>query len=515
MRVTAEQEVTVYAVLDAQFSSDAYLGLPVDAVGTDYLVLAYPTGSSFGGRESQFEVVATEDSTTVTITPSIDAAGHLAGVPFDVLLDEGQTYRLAAGSFVGFTGLTGTEVVADKPVSLLSGHPTAFVPVQTGFGDHIVEQLPSTDTWGRQFVTVPLATRIGGDTFRLLASVDNTTLQINGATVATLNRGEVHEQIIEGAAEVTADQPILVAQFSNGSTFDGVSADPMMMLITPHEQFRSEYTISTPNTGFTAHFVNLVVASDDVATIILDGTPIAAALFSPIGTSGFSSAQVAITSGQHRLVSSAPFGTFVYGFGDFDSYGYPGGTSLAPIALATTIDATPNVATALVGNTHVITTTITDTGGNPVVGVRVDFDVTGVNDAHGFVLSGATGQVVFSYAGSNAGSDSIEVSVGPLTDTVTVDWIVAAPTITITSPTSGSDAVVGSTVLVTGQALPGPTQGKIVAVIVDGVSVDALDAAGNFFTTLPIVLGGNTFEFTAIDQFGEEVSTTLFTPRSC
>jgi hypothetical protein len=35
--------------------------------------------------------------------------------------------------------------------------------------DHLVEQLPPVNQWGRQFVTMPLATRSGGDTFRILA----------------------------------------------------------------------------------------------------------------------------------------------------------------------------------------------------------------------------------------------------------------------------------------------------------------------------------------------------------
>ena len=60
---------------------------------------------------------------------------------------------------------------------------------------------------------IPLATRHNGDTFRFLASTDATHVSINGAPVATLNRGQFYQQIINGPSQITSDQPILVAQY--------------------------------------------------------------------------------------------------------------------------------------------------------------------------------------------------------------------------------------------------------------------------------------------------------------
>jgi YD repeat-containing protein len=91
----------------------------------------------------------------------------------------------------------------------------------------------------------------------------------------------------------------------------------------------------------------------------------------------------------------------------------------------------------------------------------------------------------------------------------TATWIGAAPEIAISSPADASQFDEGATVLVTGQALPGPSQGAIVAVTVDGVAVDALDAAGNFFATVAVNLGQKTLEFTAVDQFGQSALATL------
>lgn len=62
-----------------------------------------------------------------------------------------------------------------------------------------------------------------------------------------------------------------------------------------------------------------------MSSLLLDGTPINAALFSPVGTSGFSGGQVSINLGSHTISGNVPFGIYVYGFGSYDSYGYPGG----------------------------------------------------------------------------------------------------------------------------------------------------------------------------------------------
>jgi hypothetical protein len=269
------------------------------------------------------------------VTPSIavqlSSNVNEAGVPYSLTLDAGETYELKSSDPTG--DLSGSFVEADKPIAVFSGHECANVPDgNTGACDYLVEQMPPIQTWGRQFVTVPLATRLGGDTFHFLAAEENTVLSINGEEVATLRSGEVRDQLIIGPAQVTANHPILVAQYSNGSSFDGVISDPFMMLIPPFEQFATSYTVTTPATGFRANFINVVAPTSSVGSIVFDGAAIAVSEFVPIGISGFSGAQLSVALGSHTLKGARPFGAFVYGFDEYDSYGYPGGLDLAPVA---------------------------------------------------------------------------------------------------------------------------------------------------------------------------------------
>ena len=229
IHVTALEEVTVYGLNRVTFTTDAYVGLPRDILGTEHLVMSYGGAPGWG---TQIGVVAAEEGTTVvTITPRSVVNSHPAGQPFTVSLKQGEAYQLSAVSQA--EDLTGSLVMSDKPVALFGGNRCTFVPASAAACDHIVEQMPPVVTWGRRFLSMPLATRLLGDTFRFVASENGTTVAVNGTTVATLNRGQFHERIITSPAEITASAPILVAQYSNGSTFDGVTSDPFMMLVPP------------------------------------------------------------------------------------------------------------------------------------------------------------------------------------------------------------------------------------------------------------------------------------------
>ncbi|MGZ5246634.1 MAG: IgGFc-binding protein, partial [Flavitalea sp.] len=141
VHITAQQEVTVYGLNYAPFTTDAYLGLPTDVLGTEYIVLTYS-----GQNRSQLGVVATENATTVTITPSVSAGGRPAGVPFNIVMNQGQTYEL------GFaTDLTGTIITSTKPIGVMGSNACANIPPNAAFCDHIVEMIPPVTTWGRKF----------------------------------------------------------------------------------------------------------------------------------------------------------------------------------------------------------------------------------------------------------------------------------------------------------------------------------------------------------------------------
>lgn len=323
IRVVTDQEVTVYGLSQYPASTDAFLTLPVNVLGLEYVNMSYQgLGSSY---PSQMLVTGVYDDTEVTITPTAASTGRAAGEPFSLILNAGDSYLLQAGS----GDLTGTTVSASSPVSVMGAVKCAQVPAGIVACDHIIEMLPPVTTWGQSFVTIPLATRRRGEVFRVLASEDNTQVMVNGDPVATLQRGQHHELLLTDPSEITADAPVLLAQYSPGQGFDGVISDPFMMLIPPSEQFLNSYDFITltQSVGFRNSFVNVIAPTSALDSMLLDNTPVDTTLFEPVGQTGFSSAQIELEPGSHNIRSLESFGIYVYGFGSYDSYGYPGGMS--------------------------------------------------------------------------------------------------------------------------------------------------------------------------------------------
>lgn len=524
IHLTSTAAVTVQVLQDGVFSSDGFLALPVDALGTEHLVVAQQDGCPSICKQSEFTILAVEDGTNVTITPTIRAgifqSERQAGVPYTISLDQGQSYRLVGGgldiSINQFRSLTGTEVISDKPIFMLGGNPETRVP--HGFApaaDYIMEQVTPLENWGTRFVATPLESR-AASTLKVVAAQDGTNVSLNGSLIATLDRGEWIDRVITDAVEITADQPIYLAQLahSQDSSNPPTDGDPFMMQLPPVEQFRDAYTVTVPDSRFDPNFLSVVAPDNAIGTITLDGVPISPADFISVGTSGYSYASVPAGPGDYRLESNIPFGVAVYGFERYGSYGYTGGTQLTPSGLVSSLSISPAIATLLPNNTHTVTSLVTDDAGNGLEDVLVEFIVSGAHDQRAFVRTDATGAASFSYDGLFFGSDTIIAAVGARQVEAIANWIGGDPSIVVSAPVDGSEVLADSNTLVTGRALPGPTNARIVDVIVTGAglqptSVDSIDASGNFFTLIDIKAGANNLTFTAVDEFGQIAGDTL------
>lgn len=447
-----------------------------------------------------------------------------------VTLNQGETYLLrdlAGGSRNGPSDLTGSIITSTKPVAVFGGNRATFIPSQYFAADHLVEQLPPTNTWGREFVTMPLVTgSTRGDLFRFLAQADNTQLTVNGTVVATLKRGQFYEQNLVGPGHILSSKPILVAQYAYSQNYyrtdpggnPNFQGDPLMMIVPPFEQFLANYTVSTPVVSsilaaqrFDRNFLNIVAPAEAVGLIEVNGAAVAANKFVAIGTSGFFGAQVPIALGTYQLAGPLPFGAFVYGFGSFDSYGYVGGQALSPVATVSSVVLTPATANPQIGNSLNLTARVADVSGTPLQGIRVDFEVAGVNPQQGFGFSDSDGLAQFSYIGARDGRDIVTASVGQLLDDSIIDWRTgaAAPQVFVAAPLNGSSVAAGTTLVATGLAIADFPLATLDLVTVNGVPLTSVDAAGNFFVQLFVGPGENEFEFSAIDSNGNTGSQVI------
>ncbi len=377
--IVADDDITLYGSTVRPMSADAFLGLPDDILTRRYIVLAYPNGYSAPNGQgpqgydmpSEFAVIATEDGTELRITPSAELNGVLNKKTFNVNLNRGQVY-FAQAELDGPQDVSGTEVLATKPIAVFAGNKRTSIPTAVGnYRDYLVEQMPPLETWGMQAIVTPHFPITPQSNYtavvRVLAAFDGTTWSVNGSPRSPLQAAvSVEIPLIDKPMLISASGPIMVAQYEHsvgsggGGGFD--LGDPFMMLIPPPEQYDTAYAFQCINhSELPRHYVNVVIPSSAEGSLMLDGNPVTAK-FNGIPNTTFRYAQIAMTPGSHYIRADSAFGLYVYGFGPANSYGYPGGMLFR--TLVTDFQA-PEIAPALGCNRLdglVYDSRITDTG---------------------------------------------------------------------------------------------------------------------------------------------------------
>ncbi len=357
IQITSSEPITLYGLNRTTETTDGFLALPHDALGTNYVILSAKGRIGAGQYGSQFTVLATEDNTQVTIIPSVSTGSRTAWQPYNINLNQRQVYQLMDTSSTQ-EDLSGTIITSDKPVAVFASHRCAYVPVTYEACDYLLEQMPPVDTWGLEFAVARLAGRATGDTIRIITFTDNTIVQINGVPEFILNKYQVAEKIMTLPSYIKSNAPILVAQYANGSQFDGLSGDPSMILITPVEQFITNSRLVIPWPSYASNYVSIITTLSGVGNIQLDSINIPSYYYSQISTSNYYYARLTISAAPHTLTSSIPFSAYLYGFSNFESYGYQAGCGTIKFTptLTPTITMTPTIT-----ETFTITQTITPT----------------------------------------------------------------------------------------------------------------------------------------------------------
>ena len=322
VRASSDNEFVAYLINREDATSDAALALPVDTMNTEYIINA-PTPTSW---ESDFAVVAAFDTTEVTITPTAQlSTGQAAEVPFTVTLNRGEGVQFRSELIGGAGDLSGTIIESNRPIGMINGLDCVNIGGQ-GFCDHVFEVAQPVQTWGTEVLVANLPLRDGGSIYRIVASQDETVVSQDGGVLTTLNRGQYYTTpALPGSHQFSADKPIFVTQWMTGQPSGG-TGDPAFGNVIPFAQFLPAYTFSTVGGDqFAQNFVTIIAEDSDVGTLTLDGVPVLATEFTPIGGTGYSSAVLPLESGAHTTASTGVHGITVEGYDSFDSYLYPGG----------------------------------------------------------------------------------------------------------------------------------------------------------------------------------------------
>jgi hypothetical protein len=360
------------------FSNDASLLLPSHVVGDDYLVMTRE--QSFDSLRGYLTVVGINDeptfvSVTVTAPTQEGLIGELpalsAGESIDVVLEPYEVLSLQTSA--PGADLTGSRVIADRPVVVFGGSEAANVPntnhcinieERTGEGvceydgltvcstnydcndallnvccaDHLEQQLFPINTWGKSYVATKSFDRgLENDYWRVLAAYDNTKIETDPpqADIPTLNAGEWFEFGSRDHFEILSDKPISVGQFLAGEHAPGPNVrggyepgdaqigDPAFILAIPSDQFRQDFVFLAPN-KYARDYASIIAPVG--AEVFFDDRLVES--WEPVGAGAWQVARFLIGDGVHLLLSDLPVGVLVYGYDSYVSYGYPGGLNL-------------------------------------------------------------------------------------------------------------------------------------------------------------------------------------------
>lgn len=224
--------------------------------------------------------------------------------------------------------LTGTRIRASAPISVVSGHDCAFIPFDRWACDHLEEALFPVQSWGKRvFSPRPFTVNQEPHLLRILSAEGENTIEVSGMAPFTLGPGEFREFQLSDDRLISAEKPILVAQFFVGQGIVGGKGDPGMSLVPPVEQWRSSYAFHRP-ANFELGYVSVVARAD--AEILIDGEPITR--FEE-HASGYRTARVHVGPGFHeaRSKDGSRFALLLYGYAEYTSYFLPAGLDVESI----------------------------------------------------------------------------------------------------------------------------------------------------------------------------------------
>ena len=389
LRVTADNPVTVAVLADRGTASEGYVAIPDELCGFEYVAVSETSIS-----EGTFVTVAAlENDTRVRLTPTaLTRNGDPPGLPIDVTLDRGEVYQLISAPRVDLLDdddLSGTRVVADRPVAVHSGATCLQLPIGSNIScGPLLEQLPHVDALGQKYV-LPLFAEEERTLMRAVPVCAPTGLQADdfvGPLNAVVEGDSGTSFLTYAPGPVSATQRVLLAHLGTNVSrrpptgLDGPVGDPTMSILVPENQMDTLFRFVVPaltgrvdgNIGFPwVHFVT-VTRPDLTTGAMLNGTPLTF-----IGHV----ADTMVLPGVYVLESDGPVSVTPNGRSVSDAYAWVAGLVTKPFELIA--DTVRGVA-CFAGFDTVIT--VRNPGGEAIWINRIDY----LNDIQGRHLAEST-----------------------------------------------------------------------------------------------------------------------------
>lgn len=295
LNLTSTTPVTAYFEVASLGNPDIFTLKGKNSLGNRFIIPSqfsynnstqFPAGSS--DKLNSFVIVATSNNTQVTITPSADIVGHTAGSTFTVTLNAGQTYSATATSNLGSNHLGGSIVTSNKPIAITTNDDSVVYQDGITGPDLVGDQIIPTNVYGNEYIVTRGFFSPGNseyDKVYIYADSNNTAIQINGVTVATLMEAQHYTYSFgtEEAIYISSTKPIGVFQQS------GYNAQPAGAVIPPIQCTGSDEIVFTRSPVTSSEFGLIIFTRNGNQGSFSVNPPhfsILASEFSPVPSTG-------------------------------------------------------------------------------------------------------------------------------------------------------------------------------------------------------------------------------------
>jgi gliding motility-associated-like protein len=211
IRVTATERISAFYELRSPSNKEFFTLKGNKSLGVNFYTPFqnhWDNAATTPAAFSSIDIVATEDGTTVLITPRTNVIGHVQDITYSVTLDEGETYSARDMNVSAGSSLSGSIVSADKPIAV-----TVFSGVLTNAGcvSTMGDQITPEPYAGRRFIA---QTGTGGnDRLYILATQNGTSITVQNSTTtnAVISWGETFEIATTDAINyISTNKPVYV-----------------------------------------------------------------------------------------------------------------------------------------------------------------------------------------------------------------------------------------------------------------------------------------------------------------
>ncbi|XP_061117702.1 IgGFc-binding protein-like [Conger conger] len=321
--VPSSKVITIVSSNQNDNSIDTSLVYPVNKWGQEYYVTP-----SAKGYPKELALFSGPDATSVTVElkcgVTLQGKTYQPGDKLTVSLGASEIEYLESNE-----DCTGSRVVSDKPVGVISGHACSWENSQC---QPAFEQLLPVEQWGTSYIVTPLEYQVLTDSVYIFASKP---------TRVTYQFGEKSQDIDLSAGQwkeipmgkspplvISSTQPIQVLYYCNGGKFSDSSAfDPFIMNIVPTDKFCQAHTLEGME-GF--NYALIVAKTKDMKEVQFDDKRPSFKWEEVHGTE-YSWTHYAYKKGRghHVLMHpTAPIGVYSVGTANKNGYGAPAACAL-------------------------------------------------------------------------------------------------------------------------------------------------------------------------------------------